>query len=117
MTLKLGRTRYTRGWRCEVSKAAERDYQRNRYRRRHRLTTNDAAEPPAPALRVVAGSGADSPRDGPVVAAVRAELDGAPAAAERPGLAAVALAIDQTHSSRTAVPLECVAFQNIVANW
>lgn len=93
MTLRHGRTRYTRGCRCKVSKAAERDYQRNRYRRQHCLPTNDAAEPPAPALRVVAGSGADSPREGPVVAAVRTELDGAPAAAERPGLAAVTLAM------------------------
>jgi hypothetical protein len=32
MTLDDGRTRYTRGCRCDLCKTAERDYQRNRYR-------------------------------------------------------------------------------------
>jgi hypothetical protein len=37
MTLEHGRTRYTRGCRCDLCKAAERDYQRNRYRRQRGL--------------------------------------------------------------------------------
>ena len=37
MTLEHGRTRYTRGCRCDVCKTAERDYQRNRYRRQRGL--------------------------------------------------------------------------------
>lgn len=92
MTLQHGRTRYTRGCRCEVCKAAERDYQRTRYQRQRGLATDDAADT-RPVLTAVTGSDADSSGDGPVVAAVQAELDAAPAAAERPGLAAIALAL------------------------
>jgi hypothetical protein len=72
-----------------VCKAAERDYQRARYRRQHGLPIDNATD--SPVLTMVAGSDADSPADGPVLAAVRTELDSAPAAAERPGLAAVAV--------------------------
>ena len=44
MTLEHGRTCYTRGCRCGVCKTAERDYQRNRYRRQRGL----AVDPPDP---------------------------------------------------------------------
>jgi hypothetical protein len=37
MTFDHDRSRYARGCRGNVCKAAERDYQRNRYRRRHGL--------------------------------------------------------------------------------
>ena len=89
MTLEHGRTRYTRGCRCDVCKTAERDYQRNRYRRERGLPV-DTPDPPK--LNVVDYPPISSP-DGSVVAAVRAELGPAPAAAERPGLTAVALAL------------------------
>jgi hypothetical protein len=83
MTLKHGRTRYTRGCRCDICKAAERDYQRNRYRRRHGLPVD---RPDPPKLNVVDSQPIAS-HEGSVVAAVRAELGAAPAAAEpsRPG--------------------------------
>jgi hypothetical protein len=45
MTLEHGCTRYTRGCRCAVCKAAERDYQRNRYRRQRGLPV-DTPDPP-----------------------------------------------------------------------
>ena len=88
MALDHGRTRYTRGCRCGVCKAAERDYQRNRYQRQRGLPV-DAPDPPK--LNVVE-SQPISPYDGSMVAALRDELGAAPAAAERPGLTAVALA-------------------------
>lgn len=44
MTLEHGRTRYTRGCRCEVCKAAEREYQRNRYRHRRGLPVDLEAD-------------------------------------------------------------------------
>lgn len=89
MTLEHGRTRYTRGCRCAVCKAAERDYQRDRYRRQRGLPVDPPAlwEPSVINLPSVS-----SPIDS-VVVAVRAELDAAPGAAERPGLSAVALAL------------------------
>jgi hypothetical protein len=89
MTSEHGRTRYTRGCRCDVCKAAERDYQRNRYRRQRGLPVDP---PDPPKLNVLDSQPGSSP-DGSVVAAVRAELSAALAAAERPGLAALALAL------------------------
>jgi hypothetical protein len=89
VSLQHGRTRYARGCRCGVCKAAERDYQRERYRRRRGLPVD---EPDSLAL-IAVNPQPDSPDDGSVVAAVRAELDAAPAAVERPGLTAVALAL------------------------
>jgi len=98
MTLEHGRTRYTRGCRCGVCKGAERDYQRNRYRRQRGLPV----DPPAPWKPTVVNSSSISSPEGRVVAAVRDELGAAPAAAKRPGLTAVALALaaildDSTH--------------------
>jgi hypothetical protein len=72
-----------------VCKAAERDYQRNRYRRQRGLPI----DPPDPFKPTVAASRQIASHDGSVVAAVRGELGAAPAAAERPGLAAAALAL------------------------
>jgi hypothetical protein len=89
MSLEHGRTRYARGCRCDVCKAAERDYQRERYRRRRGLPVGE----PDPSTLSVLTASPDSSHDGSVVAAVRAELDAAPEAAERPGLAAAALVL------------------------
>jgi hypothetical protein len=88
MTLEHGRTRYTRGCRCDVCTAAERDYQRNRYPRQRGLPDDSPARP----MNLVGAQSGSSP-DGSVVAAVRAELASGPAAVERPGLTAVALAL------------------------
>jgi len=89
VTLEHGRTRYTRGCRCAVCKTAERDYQRDRYRRQRGLPV-DPSDPPK--LNLVDPQPVSSP-DGSVVAAVCAELATAGAAVERPGLTAVALAL------------------------
>jgi hypothetical protein len=89
MALEHGRTRYTRGCRCAVCKAAERDYQRNRYRRQRGLPV----DPPDPPRLSVVESRPVSSHDGSMVVAVRDELAAAPAAAERPGPAAAALAL------------------------
>lgn len=72
-----------------MCKAAERDYQRDRYRRQRGLPV----DPPTPWEPSVVDSPPVSSLDGSVAAAVRAELDAAPAAVERPGLRAVALAL------------------------
>jgi hypothetical protein len=110
MTLTHGRTRYTRGCRCNVCKAAERDYQRNRYRRRRGLPV-DPPDHPAPA----ALSAASPPRDGPAVVAVQAELDAGALAAERPGLAAVALALAAILDNPKHIPTQPAAARQLVA--
>lgn len=89
MALEHGRTRYTRGCRCAVCKGAQRDYQRARYQRKRGLPVDP---PDLPKLSVIDSPPVSSP-DGCVVAAMRAELEAAPAAVERPGLTAVALAL------------------------
>src|SRR5215469_16870351 len=89
MTVTHGRSRYTRGCRCNICITAERDYQRARYRRRRGLPVDP---PDPPKLRVVDSLPVSSD-DGSVVVAVRAKLDATPAAAERPGLTAVALTL------------------------
>lgn len=86
-TLEHGRTRYVRGCRCETYKSAERDYQRERYRRRRGLPVDPPKDPPE--LGVV-GSAGESSYDG-VAAAVRAELDATPGCCRAAWLAAVAL--------------------------
>jgi hypothetical protein len=86
---------------------AERDYQRERYRRRRGLPVEE------PVLSAVS-----SPRDssdGLVVTAVRAEVDAAPSAAERPGLAAVALALAAILDNPKHVPTQPAAARQIVA--
>ncbi len=115
MTLEHGRTRYTRGCRCEVCKAAERDYQRNRYQRQRGLAADDAADTPGLVLTAVTGSDADSSGDGPVVAGVQAELDAASAAAERPGLAAIALALAAILDEPKHVAAQPAAARQLVA--
>ena len=111
MTLEHGRTRYTRGCRCAVCKAAERDYQRARYRRQRGLPVDP---PDLPRLNVI-NSPPVSSHDGSVVAAVRAELDGAPAAVERPGLAAVALALAAILDSPQHVAVQPAAARQLAA--
>jgi hypothetical protein len=66
MSLEHGRTRYARGCRRDVCAGAEREYQRNRYRRRRGLPV-DPSDHPAPALNPVG-----LPRNGPVVLAMQA---------------------------------------------
>ena len=111
MMREHGRTRYTRGCRCAVCKAAERDYQRDRYRRQRGLPH----DPPNPPRLNVINSPPFSSHDGSVVAAVRAELDGAPAAAERPGLAAVALALAEILDDPRHVATQPAAARQLVA--
>jgi hypothetical protein len=89
MTVIHGRSHYTRGCRDNICVTDERRYQRDRYRRRHGLPV-DTPDPPT---LNVAEPRPISSCDGSVIAAVRDELDAAPAAPERPGLAAVALAM------------------------
>jgi hypothetical protein len=82
MSLKHGRAPYARGCRCDVCKAAERDYQRNRYRRRRGLPVD---RPEGPPLLVAS---ADGPGEaGPVESAVQAELHSLQAVTDRPGVA------------------------------
>lgn len=111
MTLEHGRTRYTRGCRCAVCKAAERDYQRNRYRRQRGLPVDS---PDAPALNVVESEPIES-QGCSVVAGVRAELDAAPAAVERPGLTAVALALAAILDDARHVATQPAAARQLVA--
>jgi hypothetical protein len=105
-TLEHGRTRYTRGCRCDVCKAAERDYQRNRYRRRRGLPV----DPPDPPKLNVVGSRQISSHDGSVVAAVRAELGAAPALALALALALAAILDDPQH-----VAVQPVSARQLVA--
>jgi hypothetical protein len=111
MTLDHGRTRYTRGCRCDVCKAAERDYQRNRYRRQRGLPV----DPPHPQELNVVDSPLISSLDGFVVAAVRAELDATAAAAERPGVAAAALALAAIFDEPKHVATQPAAARQLVA--
>jgi hypothetical protein len=111
MTLEHGRTRYTRGCRCDVCKAAERDYQRNRYRRQRGLPV----DPPDPPKLSVVESPSVSSNEGSAVAAVRAELGATPAAAERPGLAAAALALAAILDDPQHVAVQPAAARQLVA--
>lgn len=111
MALEHGRTRYTRGCRCVVCKAAERDYQRDRYRRERGLPVDP---PELPKLRVIDSQPVSS-SDGSVVAAVRAELDTAPAAVGRPGLTAVALALAEILDDPRHVATQPAAARQLVA--
>lgn len=87
MTLEHGRTRYTRGCRCNVCKAAEREYQRNRYRRRCGIPVD---RPEGSPLIVASADGQGEA--GPVESAVQAELNSSHAATDKPGLVQIALA-------------------------
>jgi hypothetical protein len=109
MTLEHGRTRNTRGCRCDLCKAAEREYQRNHYRRQRGLPV----DPPDPPNLNVVESRWISSYDGSVVAAVRAELGAA--AAERPGLAAAALALAAILDEPQHVAVQPAAARQLVA--
>ncbi len=111
MTLNHGRTRYARGCRCGVCKAAERDYQRNRYRRERGLPVG----PPDPPKLNAVESRPISSLDGSVVVAVRDELGAAPAAGERPGLAAAALALAAILDDPQHVPTQPAAARQLAA--
>jgi hypothetical protein len=109
MGLEHGRTRYARGCRCGICKAAERDYQRDRYRRRRGLPVETPDQPTVVDAQPV------SSRDGGVVAAVRDELSAAPAAVERPGLTAVALALAAILDDPQHVATQPAAARQLVA--
>lgn len=111
MSLVHGRSRYARGCRCDVCKAAERDYQRDRYRRQRGLPVD---LPGPPKLDVVEFQSIKSHHCS-VVAAVRTELGAAPAAAERPGLTAVALALAEILDDPRHVPTQPAAARQLVA--
>jgi hypothetical protein len=81
MTVTHRRSRYTRGCRCNICITAEREYQRNRYRRRRGLPVDPPDHPP---LGVV--SAEESGNAGPVESAVATELSTICTAADRPGL-------------------------------
>jgi hypothetical protein len=94
-----------------VCKAAERDYQRERYRRQRGLPVDP---PAAPKVKVVESQTVSS-HEGAVVAAVRAELATAPAAIERPGLTATALALAAILDDRQHVATQPAAARQLVA--
>jgi hypothetical protein len=94
-----------------VCKTAERDYQRDRYRRQRGLPV----DPPDPPKLNVVGSPPMSSDHSSVVAAVRDELGAAPAAAERPGLAAVALALAAILDDSKHVAVQPAAARQLVA--
>jgi hypothetical protein len=111
MTVTHGRSRYTRGCRCNICITAERQYQRDRYRRRRGLPV----DPPDPPKLKVVDSPPVSSHDGSVVAAVRAELGASAAAAERPGVTAVALALAAILDDSKHVPAQPAAARQLVA--
>ena len=111
MPITHGRSRYIRGCRCNVCITAERQYQRERYRRQRGLPV----DPPDPPRVNVISSPTVSSHDGSVVAAVRAELDGAPAAVERPGLGATALALAAILDDPQHVRVQPAAARQLVA--
>jgi hypothetical protein len=90
---------------------AGRDYQRNRYRRQRGLPV-DTPDPPT--LYVVESRPISS-CDCSAVAAVRDELGAAPAAAERPGLAAAALALAAILDDPQHVAVQPAAARQLVA--
>jgi hypothetical protein len=94
---------------CDVCKAAEREYQRNRYRRRRGLPV----DPPDPPKLNVVDSRPISSYYGSGVAAVRDELGAAPAAAERPGLTALALALAAILDDAKHVPTQPAAARQL----
>jgi hypothetical protein len=111
MSLEHGRTRYTRGCRCDVCTAAERDYQRDRYRRQRGLPV----DPSGPTKLNESDPQPASSPGGSVVAAVRAELATAGAAVERPGLTAVALALAEILDDPRHIVTQPAAARQLVA--
>ena len=109
MTLEHGRTRYTRGCRCDDCKAAERDYLRERYQRRRGLPD---VRPEDPLQIVVSGDGQG--RVGLVEAAVQAELHASNAGTDRPGTAQIALALARILDTPKAVASQAAAAKVLV---
>ena len=94
MPLSHGRSRYNRGCRCGICRAANRDHTRRR-RSKHLAAVprgEDAVQPPAEFI------------DGPVTEAVRAQLAQTDAARERPGLYAIAIRLAQLLDREDCVP-------------
>lgn len=88
-----GRSRYNAGCRCGECRTANRDHARRRRAKRLQPVPPPAAEGlPVPELS-----------DGAVTAAVRAQIE-CLGGAERPGLAAVAVALARVLDNPTAVP-------------
>jgi hypothetical protein len=110
MTLEQGRTRYTRGCRCDVCKVAERDYQRNRYRRQRGLPVDSPEGSP---LLVASADGQGEA--GPVESAVQAELHSLHAATDRPGLAQIALTLARILDNPKAVSTQPAAAKVLAA--
>jgi hypothetical protein len=110
MSLKHGRTRYARGCRCDICKAAERDYQRNRYRRQRGLPVDPPEGPP---LIVASADGQGGA--GPVESAVQAELHSLHTVTDRPGVAQIALALARILDSPKAVSSQPAAAKVLAA--
>jgi len=87
-----GRGRYQRGCRCATCKEANRSYQRSH---RSKRTLRAVTTPPADETSGVTG---------PVETAVESQLAGLPSAQERPGLAAIAIALARVLDDPSAVP-------------
>ena len=109
MTLEHGRTRYTRGCRCDDCKAAEREYQRERYQRRRGLPD---VRPEDPRQIMVSADGQG--RAGLVEAAVQAELHASSAGTDRPGIAQIALALARILDTPKAVASQAAAAKVLV---
>lgn len=98
-----GRSRYVAGCRCGTCKLANREYQRTR-----RARPLAAVTPPPP--------GVTTPPDtaGPVVAAVRAQLELLDASDDRPALAAIAVALAEVLDNPAAIPQHAAAAHRLV---
>lgn len=94
-TTDHGRSRYRRGCRCDVCRQANREYQRD-----HRAKQLQAVPAPEPVSSGVVT---------PVVDAVQAEIDASPIAGQRPGLAAIALAMARILDNPHAIPQQPAA--------
>lgn len=90
-TTDHGRSRYRRGCRCDVCRQANREYQRG-----HRAKQLQAVPVPEPDFTDAAT---------PVVDAVQAEIDASSIAGQRPGLAAIALAMARILDNPHAIPI------------
>lgn len=107
-TTPHGRSRYQRGCRCATCCSANRTYARDRKRAKQ---SQLRALPPIPADP----SPQDQPQEpGPVGAAVRAQLDTTAAARERPGLAAIAVALAEVLDNQSAIPQHAAAAHRLI---
>jgi hypothetical protein len=93
-----------------VCKAAERDYQRNRYRRRRGLPV----DPPEGSPLVVASADGQG-EAGPVESAVQAELHSLNAGTDRPGVAQIAVALARIMDNPKAVSSQPAAARVLAA--